>query len=161
MLAKLDKVDLQILKDLQDDGRLTNVDLARRAGISAPPCLRRVKGLEDLDVIKGYHADLNAEALGFNLVIFAEISLESQSDTDLRAFEALVNLWPMVRECHLVAGEADFLLKVVAKDWDSYQKFLSTQLTTAAKVNNVKTMTVLRSAKKLHGLPLEEYAAAE
>lgn len=159
MLAKLDKVDLQILKDLQDDGRLTNVDLARRAGISAPPCLRRVKGLEDLDVIKGYHADLNAEALGFNLVIFAEISLESQSDTDLRAFEAVVNLWPMVRECHLVAGEADFLLKIVAKDWDSYQKFLSTQLTTAAKVNNVKTMTVLRSAKKLTGLPLEEYAA--
>ena len=159
MLAKLDKVDLQILKDLQDDGRLTNVDLARRAGISAPPCLRRVKGLEDLDVIKGYHADLNAEALGFNLVIFAEISLESKSDTDLRAFEAVVNLWPMVRECHLVAGEADFLLKIVAKDWDSYQKFLSTQLTTAAKVNNVKTMTVLRSAKKLTGLPLEEYAA--
>ena len=159
MLAKLDKVDLQILKDLQDDGRLTNVDLARRAGISAPPCLRRVKGLEDLDVIKGYHADLNAEALGFNLVIFAEISLESQSDTDLRAFEAVVNLWPMVRECHLVAGEADFLLKIVAKDWDGYQRFLSTQLTTAAKVNNVKTMTVLRSAKKLNGLPLEEYAA--
>lgn len=159
MLAKLDKVDLQILKDLQDDGRLTNVDLARRVGISAPPCLRRVKGLEDLDVIKGYHADLNAEALGFNLVIFAEISLESQSDTDLRTFEAVVNLWPMVRECHLVAGEADFLLKIVAKDWDSYQKFLSTQLTTAAKINNVKTMTVLRSAKKLNGLPLEEYTA--
>ncbi len=124
--VKLDRIDRRILRDLQNDGRMTNVELARRAGISAPPCLRRVRALEEAGYIRGYHADINPEALGFGVTVFAQVGLTSQAEADLRKFEELVNTWPLVRECHMLAGETDFLLKVVAEDWDSYQRFLTT-----------------------------------
>jgi DNA-binding Lrp family transcriptional regulator len=155
-MVKLDKIDRQILRDLQDDGRLTNVELARRAGISAPPCLRRVKALEESGTIRGYHADISPEILGFGITVFAQVGLSSQNDADLRQFEKKVNEWPMVRECHMLAGEADFLLKIVAKDWDAYQKFLSSQLTTAQNVRHVKTKLVIRSAKVRPGIPIDD-----
>ncbi|HEY9549177.1 MAG TPA: Lrp/AsnC family transcriptional regulator, partial [Kiloniellaceae bacterium] len=88
--VKLDRIDLQILQDLQEDGRITNVELARRAGISAPPCLRRVRALEEAGYIKGYHAELDAEELGFEVIFFALIGLNSQSETVLNGFETLV-----------------------------------------------------------------------
>jgi DNA-binding Lrp family transcriptional regulator len=155
MNAKIDKIDLSILRDLQEDGRLTNVDLAKRAGISAPPCLRRVKALEERGVIQNYHADLNPQALGFGVLIYAEVTLLSQNDADLRAFEEQVTHWPMVRECHMVTGGSDFLLKIIAKDFDAYQKFLSSELSTMSRVAQIKTRMVIRSAKKLPGIPLE------
>ena len=124
---KLDRIDRQILELLQSDGRMTNIELARRVGISPPPCLRRVRALEEAGLIRGYHADLAAEALGFGVTVFAQVGLQSQAETDLRAFEALVAGWPEVREAHMLAGETDFLLKIVASDWDSYQRFLSAQ----------------------------------
>ena len=111
---KLDRIDRHILDDLQSDGRMTNVDLARRAGISAPPCLRRVRALEQGGVIKGYHAQVDSQALGFNVTVFAQVGLNSQAEPDLKAFEELVQSWPEVRECHMLAGETDFLLKIVA-----------------------------------------------
>src|SRR5215831_4507119 len=119
--VKLDRIDRRILRDLQADGRMTNVDLAERAGISAPPCLRRVRALEDAGYIRGYHADVNAQALGFGVTVFAQVGLSSQAEADLKAFEALMQSWPEVRECHMLAGETDFLLRVVAVDWDAYQ----------------------------------------
>jgi DNA-binding Lrp family transcriptional regulator len=153
--VKLDRIDRRILRDLQDSGRMTNVELARRAQISAPPCLRRVRALEEGGVIKGYHADLNSAALGFNVTVFAHVGLSSQAEHDLKAFEELVNSWPQVRECHMLAGETDFLLKIVAEDWDSYQKFLTTKLTTAPNVSHVKSALAIRSAKHLPGVPVE------
>ena len=153
--VKLDKVDRRILRDLQDDGRMTNVELARRAGISAPPCLRRVRALEESSVIRGYHAELSPAALGYNVTVFAQVGLSSQAETDLRAFEALVNSWPQVRECHMLAGETDFLLKVVAEDWDAYQTFLTTRLTTAPNVSHVKSALAIRTAKYLPGVPVD------
>lgn len=153
--VKLDRIDRRILRDLQDSGRMTNVELARRAQISAPPCLRRVRALEDGGVIKGYHAELNAAALGFNVTVFAHVGLASQAEHDLKAFEDLVNSWPQVRECHMLAGETDFLLKIVAEDWDAYQKFLTTKLTTAPNVSHVKSALAIRSAKHLPGVPVE------
>ena len=153
--AKLDKIDLRILADLQADGRMTNVDLAARAGISAPPCLRRVRALEEAGYLKGYHAEVNAEALGFGVTIFAHVGLNSQAETDLKAFEALVATWPLVRECHMLAGETDFLLKVVAHDWDAYQKFLTTNLTPAPNVSHVKSALAIRTSKLLPGVPIE------
>ncbi len=156
MIGKLDRIDLNILNDLQNDGRLTNVELAKRAGISAPPCLRRVKNLEDQDIIQSYHADLNAQALGFGVTIFAEVALSSQNDADLRVFEEQVQKWPMVRECYMVTGGSDFLLKIVAKDFDAYQNFLSVELSTMIKVAQIKTRMVIRTAKKLSGVPLEQ-----
>src|SRR5438045_6895080 len=124
--VKLDRIDRRILRDLQGDGRMTNVDLAKRAGISAPPCLRRVRALEEAGLIRGYHADINPEALGFGVTVFAQVGLASQAEPDLKAFEALMMNWPEVREANMLAGETDFLLKIVAVDWDSYPRCLTT-----------------------------------
>jgi len=152
---KLDDVDRQILHDLQNDGRMTNVELARRAGVSAPPCLRRVRVLEEANVIRGYHADIDPHALGIWVAVFAFVSLKSQADADLRAFQAIIDSWPMVRECHMLTGETDFLIKVVAQDWDAYEKFLTTQLTAAPNVSNVKSALTIRTTKNQPGVPIE------
>jgi len=152
--VKLDRIDRRILADLQSDGRMTNVELAKRAGISAPPCLRRVRALEESGYIKGYHADLDPGALGFHVTVFAHVGLNSQAEPDLKAFEELVSQWPEVRECHMLAGETDFLLKVVEQDWDSYQSFLTERLTAAPNVNHVKSALAVRTAKNRPGVPL-------
>ncbi len=152
--VKLDRIDRQILSDLQSDGRMTNVDLAERAGISAPPCLRRVRALEQAGYIKGYHAQLDPATLGFTVTVFAHVSLNSQAEADLSAFETLMKEWPEVRECHMLAGQTDFLLKIVAKDWDAYQRFVTERLTAAPKVATVKSSLAIRSAKDLPGVPI-------
>ncbi len=152
--AKLDRIDRRILSDLQSNGRMTNVDLAERAGISAPPCLRRVRTLERAGIIKGYHAELSPEALGYSVSVFALVGLNSQAEADLKSFEELIAKWDEVRECHMLAGEADFLLKIVAETWDEYQKFLTTRLTSAPNVSHVKSMMVFRTAKQMPGVPI-------
>ncbi len=150
---KLDKIDLKILKVLQEEGRITNVNLAQRVGITAPPCLRRVRALEDAGFIKGYHADLNAVKLGYDLVVFAMVGLHSQAETDLKAFEELVRGWPMVREAYMLNGEIDFILKIVARDLNHFQTFLTTHLTPAPNVANVKTSLSIRCGKDRSGIP--------
>ncbi len=159
--VKLDRVDRQILADLQADGRITNVDLARRAGISAPPCLRRVRALEESGIIKGYHATIDPGALGYNVSVFAQVALNSHAEIDLRAFEERVNSWPEVRECYMLAGETDFLLKVVARDWEDYQRFLTTKLTAAPNVGHVTTALAIRSAKQEPGVPIPTAPVSE
>ena len=151
---KLDDVDKQILHDLQKSGRMTNVELAQNAGISAPPCLRRVRTLEQEGIIKGYHADIDGEALGFSVTIFAFVGLTSQAETDLRDFEDMVSQWDNVRECHMLMGETDFLLKIVSHDWDDFQAFLTGKLTPAPNVSHVKTALAIRSRKDLPGVPI-------
>jgi DNA-binding Lrp family transcriptional regulator len=152
---KLDDVDRQILHDLQAHGRMTNVDLAERAGISAPPCLRRVRVLEKAGIVRGYHADIDPHALGFGVTVFASVSLKSQAEVDLRAFHELIESWPMVRECHMLTGETDFLLKVVAADWDAYEKFLTTKLTAAPNVSTVKSALTIKTTKFEPGVPID------
>ena len=154
--VKLDKIDRRILRDLQGDGRMTNVELAERVGISAPPCLRRVRALERDGFIRGYHADVNPEKLGFSVIIFAFVGLSSQSETDLVAFEKMIDSWEEVRECHMLSGETDFLLKIVAHDWDSFQRFLTSKLTPAPNVSNVKTALAFRTKKQRPGVPIDE-----
>jgi len=153
--VKLDDIDRRILSDLQSDGRMTNVELARRVGISAPPCLRRVRALEDAGYIRGYHADLTPEMLGFGVTVFAMVGLENQSEDELNAFEERVRNWPMVREATMLAGEIDFILKVVAKDWEAYQQFLTHELTAAPNVSHVKTSLGIRQTKYEPGVPVE------
>ena len=153
--VKLDRIDLRILRDLQENGRMTNVDLAKQAGISPPPCLRRVRALEDTDCIRGYHADVNPAALGFGVTVFANVGLHSQAEADLLAFEKLVRSWPEVRECHMLAGETDFLIKIVSTDWDSYQKFLTTRLTAAPNVSVVKSALAIRTSTHRPGVPID------
>ncbi len=158
--VKLDAIDRHILEELRDDGRITNVELSRRVGISAPPCLRRVRALERVGLIRGYHADLNGEELGYALSIFVWIGLDSQNEDDLSAFERRMAGLPMIRECHMLTGEADFILKVVAQDWDSWQNFLTTELIAAPNVASVKTAPVLRRSKVEFGVPLDGFGYA-
>jgi DNA-binding Lrp family transcriptional regulator len=110
--AKLDEIDRMILAELQADGRMTNVELAKRVGISAPPCLRRVRTLEDQGYIRGYHADIDPRELGFEVQVFAMVGLVSQAEVDLSAFEGRCKGWSLVRECHMLNGEVDFLSAV-------------------------------------------------
>ncbi len=152
---KLDKIDRKILQELQDNGRITNVELAKSAGISAPPCLRRVRALEENGYIKGYHAKIDAASLGFGVAVFAQVKLTSQAEQDLVKFEDSCKDWPFVRECHMLAGEVDFLLKIVAPDWDAYQNFLTNELVAAPNVTSVKSSLAIRSIKELPGVPVE------
>ncbi len=152
--VKLDDIDYRILENLQEDGRMTNVDLSEKVGITAPPCLRRVRALEEAGFIQGYHADLNADAMGFGLTVFAMVGLHSQAESDLKAFEDLVAEWPMVRETYMLNGEIDFILKIVARDLAQFQEFLTTHLTPAPNVDSVKTSLSIRCAKKLPGIPV-------
>lgn len=152
---KLDEIDRRILAELQDDGRMTNVELARRVGISAPPCLRRVRTLEEAGFIRGYHADVNPRELGFEVQVFAMVGLHSQAEADLSAFEQRCRDWPLVRECHMLNGEIDFILKCVAPDLSTFQSFLTEELTSAANVASVKTSLVIRCAKDRPGVPFD------
>jgi DNA-binding Lrp family transcriptional regulator len=153
--VKLDNIDRNILRELQDDGRITNVELASRVGISAPPCLRRVRALEKSGLIKGYHADLEFSELGYNVTVFAQVGLTSQAEPDLVSFEALVKSWREVRECHMLAGEIDFLLKVAAEDWEKYQDFVMKKLTAAPNVAHVKSSLAIRTSKSDPGVPVD------
>ncbi|MFN3435063.1 MAG: Lrp/AsnC family transcriptional regulator [Sphingomonas sp.] len=149
-----DRIDRQILAHLQQDGRMTNVELAERVGLTAPPCLRRVRALEEAGVIRGYHADLDPASLGFPITVFAMVSLRSQAEHDLAAFEAHVADIPEVRECHMLNGEIDFILKIVASDLKSFQEILTTHLTPAPNVASVKTSLTIRTAKATSGIPV-------
>lgn len=153
--TRLDEIDRKILAELQADGRMTNVELAKRVGISAPPCLRRVRTLEEADFIRGYHAEVNARELGFEVQVFAMVGLESQAEAELRAFEDRCRDWPLVRECHMLNGEVDFILKCVAPDLSSFQQFLTGELLTTPNVASVKTSLVIRGAKDEPGVPFD------
>lgn len=152
---KLDEIDRKILSELQADGRMTNVELASRVGISAPPCLRRVRTLEEAGYIRGYHADVNPRELGFEVHVFAMVGLNSQAEADLSTFEQRCRDWPLVRECHMLNGEIDFILKCVAPDLSSFQNFLTEQLLKANNVASVKTSLVIRCAKDQPGVPFD------
>jgi DNA-binding Lrp family transcriptional regulator len=150
---ELDAIDRRILAELQADGRMTNVELARRAGISAPPCLRRVRRLEEAGIIRGYHADSDPQLLGWEITFFAIVGLESQKETILSGFEKLVAEWPEVRECHMIRGGGDFLLKLVARD-TAHENQLTTRLTGAPSVSRVQTLQTIRTSRSLAGVPL-------
>ena len=149
----LDAIDRRILSELQADGRMTNVELARRAGISAPPCLRRVRRLEEAGVIRGYHADSDPQKLGWEITFFAIVGLDSQKETVLAAFEQLVAGWPEVRECHMIRGGGDFLLRLVARD-TAHENVLTQKLTGGVHVSKVQTLQTIRTSRSLTGVPL-------
>ncbi len=150
----IDEVDRQILAELQADGRMTNVELARRVGLSAPPCLRRVRRLEEQGVIRGYHADLDPQVLGWEITFFALVGLETQKQTVLAAFEKMVCEWPEVRECHMIRGGGDFMLRLVARD-TAHENVLTAKLTDAAHVLRVQTLQTIRTTKDASGVPVE------
>jgi len=155
--VKLDQIDLRILRDLQADGRMTNVELSQRAGISAPPCLRRVRALEEAGYITGYHAELNGELLDYKEMFFALVGLDSQAQNVLQDFETRMADWAEVRECHMIRGGGDFLLKVVARD-KSHRDALTMGITEAPHVATVTTFETIRTSKDQPGVPIDDAA---
>jgi DNA-binding Lrp family transcriptional regulator len=151
---KLDSIDLRILAELQADGRITNVELSRRAKITAPPCLRRMRALEKAGYIRAYHAELNAKALGFSVTGFVFVGLASQKDADLKHFEERMRALPEVRECYMLSGEVDFLLKIVATDLAAFQSFITDVLTAERNVASVKSSLMIHVSKNEPGVPV-------
>jgi len=145
--ADLDAIDWKILRELQQEGRITNVELSSRVGISAPPCLRRVKRLEEAGIIRGYRALLNAPALGLDVVAFCLVGLHHQSEAELRTFADLTRNWPIVRAAWMVSGESDFLLHCVASDLAAFQGFVIEELTSTPNVDTVRTALTIRQVK--------------
>ncbi len=158
--VKLDRIDLRILRELQKDGRMTNVELATRVGISAPPCLRRVRALEESGFIQGYHADIAGEKLGWGLTVFTLVSLTNHAESDLMEFARLAASWPQVRECYMMTGDADFIIRIVAESWESFQNFLTHQLAAAPNVAHVKSAPAMQRTKFDPGVPIDEKNAA-
>ncbi len=154
MRQRLDETDWRILAELQLDGRMTNVELASRIGISAPPCLRRVRALEEAGLIKGYRAMLDARQLGFDLTCFAMIHLDSQAEPDLLIFSSRIKAWPMVRECWTLSGDIDFMLKCTVPNLDAFQRFV-TELTALPNVRKVRTGLALQKVKDAPDVPME------
>jgi DNA-binding Lrp family transcriptional regulator len=145
--ADLDAIDWKILRELQGDGRMTNVELSNRVGISAPPCLRRVRRLEEAGIIRGYRALLNAPALGMDVVAFCLIGLHHQADAELKTFAERTRGWPIVRDAWMVSGESDFLLHCVASDLGTFQTFVIEELASAPNVDTVRTALTIRRVK--------------
>ncbi|MFC7396939.1 Lrp/AsnC family transcriptional regulator [Chelatococcus sp. GCM10030263] len=154
MRFTLDATDWKILSGLQADGRITNVELAKRAGLSAPPCLRRVRALEEAGIIKGYRALLDEKQLGYQVTCFAMVHLASQAETDLAQFEERIRAWPLVRECWTLSGDIDYILKCVAPDLRAFQSFVL-ELTGLPNVRNVRTAVTLDVVKDEPIVPME------
>jgi Lrp/AsnC family leucine-responsive transcriptional regulator len=150
----LDALDRAILRELQADGRLTNVELAKRVRLSPSPCLRRVKALEDRGYIRGYTATLDPTLLRRGLHVYVMVSLTSQRQDTLRAFENGVAGLDDVLECHLIAGEADYLLTVAVENLDAYQRFFTQQLGELPGVASLKSLITMKAVKKTTALPV-------
>jgi DNA-binding Lrp family transcriptional regulator len=155
-LVKLDRTDLRILRELQHDGSITNVALAKKVGISPPPCLRRVRALEEAGYIRSYHADIAADKMGFGITVFTMVALTNHSEGDIAHFAKLIEGWPQIRESYLMTGDTDYLLKIVAEDWEAFQKFVTSQLTAAPNVAHIKSMPAMRRTKFAPGVPIED-----
>lgn len=158
--VKLDRIDLRILRELQKDGRMTNVELAARVGISAPPCLRRVRALEEAGYIRGYHADIAGDKLGYGITVFTLVSLTNHAESDLHEFARLAETWPQVRECYMMTGDADFIIRIVAESWEAFQNFLTHQLAGAPNVAHVKSAPAMQRTKYEPGVPIDDKPSA-
>ena len=152
---KLDRIDCKILEILQQEGDISNLDLAKRVALSASPCARRVKQLSDAGFISGYVALLDAKKLGLDLHVILQVGLSTHRAESMRAFEDAVCAMPEVIECHLITGQsADYLLKVMVTDMQAYHQFLLQQLTPIDCVGNVQSSFVLKSVKAQTLLPV-------
>ena len=152
---RLDKIDRNILKKLQEEGRITNVKLAKLVGMSAPPCLRRVRALETAGYIQGYNAQINPAFMGYGVTVFAMVKLKSQAEEQLKGFEKYIKSLDEVRECYMLSGDNDYMLKIVAKDWDNYQELFSKKLSTAPNVESIKSSLSMKTSKYEPGIPID------
>ena len=150
---QIDSTDLKILRILQDEGRISNLDLAKKINMSPPPTLRRVRDLEQGGFIDEYRANINASKLGFDLTVWIFVSLKNQNEESLRQFEKLVWGWEQVRECYMLNGEVDFILKCISKNMEDFNNFLTNQVTSYENISSVKTAFAIKNTKSLEYIP--------
>jgi len=151
----LDKLDISILRALQKDGRISYVDLADKVGLSSTPCIERVRRLEKDGYITGYHAHLDPEMLGYNMLVFVEIALSYQSPDSFQKFSKAVQALPYILECHLVSGDSDYLIKARISGMSEYRALLGDMLLTLPGVKNSKSYIVMEEVKESLELPLD------
>ncbi len=156
---QLDAIDRRILEHLQDNARISNVDLAARVGISASPCWRRVRDLEESGVISNYVTLIDAASVGLTVSVFVSVSLERQVERELEVFQNAIRERPEVMECYLMTGEADFLLRVVVPDLMAYERFLMDHLTRVPGIASIKSSFALKQVKYRTALPLDRGGA--
>lgn len=152
---KIDEIDRRILQALQLDGRISNQDLADRVGLSASPCARRVRLLEQAGIITGYVAVVDQDRLGLPVSVFASIKLERQREEELDRFAAAVMRWPEVADCHLMTGPRDYLLRIIVSDLAAYERFLKDKLTRLDNVASIESSFALGQVKRSHAVPVE------
>ena len=152
---ELDGIDLKILRILQDEGRISNLDLSKKIGMSPPPTLRRVRDLEKNGFIDGFRANIDPSKLGYDLTAWIFISLKNQNEESLNAFEKLVWGWETIRECYMLNGEVDFILKSVSKNMAEFNEFLSRNITSNDNVLSVKTAFAIKATKRLGNVPID------
>ena len=153
--TELDALDRKILDALQKDGRASNVELAARVHLSAPQCFRRVRALEERGVIRGYRAQVQAEALGLFVTAYVSLNIDGSHFGRVREIEGQIRDFPQILECHAVSGDHDYLLKVVARDLKSLSQFLTDRLMQVAGVDDVRSMICLEEIKAASGLPVD------
>ena len=151
----IDNIDLKILRILQDEGRISNLDLSKKIDMTPPPTLRRVRDLEDKGYIDGFRANINPEKLGFDLTAWIFISLKNQNEESLNSFEKLVWGWENIRECYMLNGEIDFILKCVSKNMSEFNNFLTKNITSNDNISSIKTAFMIKNTKKLGTVPIE------
>lgn len=154
-MRKLDRIDRNILRILQNDGRISYTELADNVGLSTTPCIERVRRLEKEKFIEGYYARLSPSALGFDMLVFVEIALSYQSPDAFETFNEAVKLLPYIQECHLVSGDSDYLLKARIRDMSEYRALLGEMLLTLPGVKNSKSYIVMEEVKEGVGLPVK------
>ena len=152
---ELDGIDLKILRILQDEGRISNLDLSKKIGMSPPPTLRRVRDLEKNGFIDGFRANIDPSKLGYDLTAWIFISLKNQNEESLNTFEKLVWGWETIRECYMLNGEVDFILKSVSKNMVEFNDFLSQNITSNENVLSVKTAFAIKATKRLGNVPID------
>jgi len=157
-MKEIDRFDLAILRELQADARLTNADLAQRVGLSAAPCWRRVRALEEAGFIQGYHASLNRQMLGLGVMAFVRLDAERNSAGTLRELEEALRQLPEVITCHYISGTGTFELQVVAQDLDTFSRFALQKLAALPQVKDLHTSFSLGEVKSAAGLPLGHLA---
>lgn len=154
-MRKLDRIDRNILRILQNEGRISYTELADNVGLSTTPCIERVRRLEKENFIEGYYARLSPSALGFDMLVFVEIALSYQSPDAFETFNEAVKLLPYIQECHLVSGDSDYLLKARIRDMSEYRALLGEMLLTLPGVKNSKSYIVMEEVKEGVGLPIK------
>lgn len=154
-LEKLDKTDLKILHILQENSKITNLDLSKKIGLSPAPTLERVKKLENTEIIQSYHAKVNQQAIGLNVKTFVQVSLAWQKDNALNNFMAKVQEIDEIVECYIITGEADFLMKIVCKDIPTYEQLLFKTLSQIEEIERLKTLMTLSTIKDSSVLPFK------